>query len=87
MENYYRDNVVHKLSNGKFVVARWGENENQWIAPMTAAEQHITGGREYFARDPQYLGCHQFTDRQVAIRFAQNYYPQAVTEQEARESA
>ncbi len=67
--------MVHRLSDGRrWVVAQWFEHANQWQAPMTARERHVTGCHTYFARRLDELGCTSYSSRSNAMRRARVLY-------------
>lgn len=65
---------VHQLSNGRWVVAEWIEELNEYQAPMTRLEQHLTGCNTYTARRIDNLGCTSYATRASAMNRARRVF-------------
>ncbi len=60
--------TIHQLANGRWVIATWSEQTNQWTAPMTALERKVTGCYAYFAKTLEGLGATSYYSKKAAVK-------------------
>ena len=65
---------VQQLDDGRWIVAAYDEQHNQWYCPMTAEEQRVTGCHTYIAHRLEDLGGSTFSAKSSAMRRARQAY-------------
>mgnify|MGYP001606251833 CR=1 FL=1 len=58
---------VQQLDDGRWIVAAYDEQHNQWYCPMTAEEQRVPGCHTYIAHRLEDLGGSTFS---ATVRFS-----------------
>ena len=61
---------IYQLQNGRYIVARYDDQNGQYYAPMDDREKKLTGCCTYFAGSIEALGVHSYSTRSAAKRWA-----------------
>lgn len=65
---------VHRLRNGRWIVAYYDADKGEWFAPMTLRERQATGCHTYYAKALDSLGATSYVSRRAAIDRARKLY-------------